>query len=904
MTSPTPIALGPRDAARVDALFDTALDLDDAGRAALIAATRAEDAALGDALSLLLAATGQSSPLDLPLLDRVDPPALPKSGDDGNARFGPWRALAHAGRGGMAEVFLAERADGAYQSRAALKLLDSADPRSVVRFERERALLAALDHPRIARLLDGGTTADGRLWFATAWIDGADLDVWLAAERPSLAARLALFDDIAEAVAHAHRQLVIHRDLKPGNVRVSREGRAVLLDFGIAQITAPEHDAAAHPATRTAMTPEYAAPEQITAGAVGTWTDVHGLGVLLYEMLSGRHPFPAAGDSLAAAVQSIVHDTPPPPSRVAAASLPYPTRALVGDLDAIVLACLAKAPVRRYPSVDALRDDLARHRRLLPVVARRGARLYRARRFMRRNWLPAGLGAALVAASVAGVAAVIATSREVAAERDAATLEVRRQEALREHLMLVFREGAGQGGVSAQQLLDASAAQLDTLYGSDPALRRSVLLAMGELYFVLGDYPASRSMLERFLDAADASTPLDDRVLAEIQLTQVLLRAGEITEARAMLAAAAARHRVDPARPRDLDAQLVAAQSAEARARGNLAAGLALQREAVRLTRIAIDRSPQRVAIAESNLGMALLQANRLEPAKVHLAASLDAFADAGYARSVHAITTLGNLANVETLLGDLDQAERHYREASTLALTATAESASMAALKQNHARLMLLRGRLDEAHALALRAEALATRFVGADSLDVAGIRTTRAEITLARGDYADAKTLIDSAAAGFAARLPPAHPLNARARLVGASIELAEAPDGGLGELVAAVDALASAPPLLARHMVRGSVMLAGQLLRRGDADAARRALERAAAHPVHAELPAFERAELVLWRAATTPAAARDAVAIARNRARLADALGASHPRVTVIDAALDAPLAAAVTPQRSR
>jgi non-specific serine/threonine protein kinase/serine/threonine-protein kinase len=881
--------LDPARAARVDAWLDEALDLDAAERSALLARARAEDPVAAAALERLIAALGAPNSLDRPALARIDggtAEAADRSLRPG-MRIGAWRIEGLAGRGGMASVHRAARADGAYAQRAAVKVVDSADPDLVARFEAERALLAALDHPHIARLLDGGTLPDGRLWFAMAWVDGLDLDAHLATARPTLDARLALFRQIAGAVAHAHRQLVVHRDLKPRNVRVTPEGRAILLDFGIARLVGAD---AADARTRPLMTPEYAAPEQLTGGPIGTWTDLHGLGLVLYEMLAGRHPFPEARDSLAAAVQAIVGREAEPPSVAArGADLPYPARALAGDLDAIVARCLAKDAPRRYPSVDALLDDLERHRRLLPVAARAGARRYRVGRWLRRNWLPASLGAGVIASLASGLVGFAIQAERLAAERDAARLEVRRQEALREHLMLAFREGAAQGGgATAKELLDASAAQLDELYGDDPDLRRQVLLAMGELYFTLGDYPAARAMVERFLAASGAGTPVDDRVLGHVQHAQVLLRVGEREAARAAIEEAGALRGATPERPRDLDAQLLAARSQLARADGEIERGLELQRAAVEATRRAVDRSPHRVGIAESNLGMAELQANRLDDARRTFERALATFEAAGYGRSVHAITTLGNLANAENLLGRLAEADGHYRLAIAQASVAMAESAAMAALEQNHARLLLTRNELDEAAERVARARAIAERFIGPDSLDMGGIRLTAAEIALAAGRLDLARGEITAAQSIYGARLPASHPLHARVALIAARIGWTADPTSPLDAKRNAIATLESAPPLLARQAVRGAVWLAEAALARGDRATAAAALERAIALPVHAELGDWERAEVRSWAALAGAESDREA-SLEADLAVLVEALGAGHPRVTAIAAA---------------
>lgn len=874
--------LSTADAQRVDALLEQAQELDAAGRAELLARTEREAPALAAALATLLAALTEAPTLEPPL-PRVD-------GDDASVallpagtRLGAWRIVAPAGQGGMASVYRAERADGPFEQTAAIKLLDRAGADWAARFAAEQALLAQLTHPGIAQLLDGGVSIDGRPWFAMRWVDGLPLDQWLTSRRWSLPRRLALFEQVAGAVAHAHARLIIHRDLKPGNVLVDAGGQAVLLDFGIARLL----DAGgASEATRALLTPAWAAPEQLAGGELTTAVDVHGLGLLLYLLLSGRHPWPEALDSLGGAAAAIGQRDPPPLARAARPDLPYPARALSGDLDAIVQRALAKDPARRYASVEALREDLARYRARQPVRARRGALGYALLRWSQRHWLPASL-AVLSALSLVGATLYSAAqARIAAAERDAARLEARRQEALREHLQLAFREGAALGsGATARQLLDASAARLDLLYGDDPAVRRSVLLSLGELYFVLGDYAAARAMLTRFLtDPGDAATT--ERVLAHSQLAQVLGRLGELDAAERELAAAVALRGPPPDPPRDLDVQLLAARSQLVRARGDLAAGLALQREVVRQSAAATDGSPLSLGIARSNLGLALLQADQLDAARIEFQAALLTWRHAGHERSGHAITTLGNLANVEQLLGRLAEADQHYREATALAAALTAENAALAALLGNHARLAITRHQLDDAAALLARATALAERYAGAESVDMASLALTLTDLALARGDAQAAASATAAARRLFAARLGASHPLLARVDYAEARIALARKAPDALPQLEAAIQRLAAGPPLLARQAVRAGLQLAEAALRAGDADRARAALQRVEVSPAASSLADWERAELRLWRRRLAlpvepgPGAQAD-------QTLLRETLGAGHPRLRALD-----------------
>lgn len=873
--------LDPAEARRVDALLEQAQELDAEGRTALLAQTRREAPRLADALTALLIALEEAPTLDPPLprtaVDATASEPLPAG-----TRLGVWRILAPAGRGGMASVYRAERADGPFEQLAAVKLLDRAGADWAARFAVEQALLAQLDHPGIAQLLDGGVSADGQPWFAMRWVDGQPLDQWLSQRRWSLGRRLALFEQIASAVAHAHARLIIHRDLKPGNVRVDSGGHAVLLDFGIARLL----DASgASEATRALLTPAWAAPEQLAGGTLTTAVDVHGLGLLLYLLLSGRHPWPEALDSLAGAAAAIGQRDPPPLARAARPDLPYPARALAGDLDAIVQRALAKDPTRRYASVEALREDLARYRQRQPVLARRGALGYRLLRWTQRHWLPASL-AALTALSLLGATLYSGQqARIAAAERDAARLEAHRQEALREHLMLAFREGAALGsGATARQLLDASAARLDLLYGEDPALRRAVLLSLGELYFVLGDYPAARSMLGRFL-AEPGEAEVGDRVLAHAQLAQVLGRLGELDAAEAELAAATVLRGPPPEPARDLDVQLLAARSQLLRARGDALGGLALQREVVRQTAAAPDGSPLSLGIARSNLGMALLQADQPEAAQVEFEAALLTWRHAGHDRSGHAITTLGNLANVEQLLGRLAAADRHYHEAIALAESLTVENAALSALLGNHARLLMTRHALEAAGPRLERARALAERYSGPDSIDVASLALIEADLALARTDPAAAASATSRARRLFEARLGTAHPLLARVELAEARITLLRRPTAGLPALERAIRRLAEGPPLLRRQALRAELLLADAAWAHGDRPRALAALERMASNPAAPTLADWERAELRRWRA-RIGLPVEPGPGDAADLALLQEVLGAAHPRVQAL------------------
>ena len=384
-------------------LFAAALDQPHERREAFLDEACGGDVALrADVASLLRALPAARRLFDgaphLPAdaADGADPAADPALG----LAVGPWRLVRRLAVGGMGAVYLGERVDTAFRKQVAIKLirpwLDTAD--IVERFRRERQVLADLEHPHIARLLDGGTTADGLPYLVMEYVDGAPIDRHADQASLTVAERLRLFLTVCTAVQYAHRNLVIHRDLKPSNILVDREGQVKLLDFGIAKVLGGEAGDAADPewTLPAAMTPRYASPEQMRGERVTTATDVYSLGVLLYELLAGAPPYDVPTRLTATAAQVICEAEPTRPSRAAALaavgtaasrgqSPPRLAQALAGDLDTIVLKALRKEPERRYASVDELAADIGRHLDGLPVLAAPDRLGYRAGKFLRRH---------------------------------------------------------------------------------------------------------------------------------------------------------------------------------------------------------------------------------------------------------------------------------------------------------------------------------------------------------------------------------------------------------------------------------------------------------------------------------------------------------------------------------------
>ena len=411
-------------------------------------------------------------------------------------RIGPYRLVREVGRGGMSRVYLAERADGQFEQRVAVKVLRPGldSDLDLERFRAERRILASLNHPNIARLFDGGLSDDGLPYLVMEYIEGEPLDRYCTSHTLTTVQRLDLFLSVVDATQYAHRNLVVHRDLKPSNILVTADGVVKLLDFGLAKLLGPVYPAASPPTTRTGhrwMTPEYAAPEQIRGESVTTLTDVYQLGAVLYELVSGRLPFGTRATSVHDLETAVLERDPPPLGGE-----------LRGDVDAIVAKAMRKPPEARYTSAQELGDDIRRHLAGYPVRARRQTAGYLARRFVRRH--RAVLAAATVMfALVATYVVTVTTDRaRIARALTEATAGTRKAEQTTDFMLGLFE--AAEGGraltdtVTARELLSRGTAQAREL-SAQPELQAQMLDVIGRLHTQLGDYDQARPVLEEAL---------------------------------------------------------------------------------------------------------------------------------------------------------------------------------------------------------------------------------------------------------------------------------------------------------------------------------------------------------------------------------------------------------------------
>lgn len=493
---------GTPDWDRVREVFHGAVEQEGAERLQYLSVACAGDAALrSEVESLLTHTTGGL------LGEPAESPAEP--GLTGTA-FGDYRILKPLGQGGMGTVYLAERVGAGFTQRVALKLLRrelfhslGGTPALDHRFARERQILARLEHPGIARLIDGGYGPGGQPYLAMEYVEGDSLTDFARKQELDIESRVRLFIAVAEAVHYAHQRLVIHRDLKPGNILIQASGDPKLLDFGVATLAASEDQDGSEDTTTRAgfwFTPGYASPEQVRGGRVTTLSDIYSLGVLLYELLAGRRPYDLVELSPRAIEEVVCGRVPErPSSRV---DNPQLARRLRGDLDTIVLKALAKEPERRYRSAQGLAEDLRRHLEHEPVKARPDTLAYRMRTFARRN-RAAVTGAAL--ALLALTAGLITTSwqaRKAAAARLRAETALARSQEVTDFLVGLFQESdpnvSAVNAAFAAALLERGKARVDELR-DQPAVQARLLDALGQLFLNMGRYAEAREAIERGL---------------------------------------------------------------------------------------------------------------------------------------------------------------------------------------------------------------------------------------------------------------------------------------------------------------------------------------------------------------------------------------------------------------------
>lgn len=780
-TDPDPTATGPlADERRALAIVDRLLELDPAERDARVVTECDGDPTLcATVLSLLdqpeddaLFVTGGAHPGFAGPRDEPACPAQPVPGE----RLGPYRIVRELGRGGMGVVYLGERADGLFEQEVAIKLLPpGGDDDLARRLENERSLLAALAHPGIARLFDGGVTPGGRPYLVMERIEGRPIDRFCEEEELGLEARLRIFLQVCDAVEAAHRRLIVHRDIKPGNVLVTDDATPKLLDFGIAKILGGE--APGRPETQV-MTLTHASPEQLRGEPLGVASDVHQLGTLLFELLTGQRPHEGDERSVVSQVQAICHEDPPAPSRVVEARERLDAATgnqdrgtaftIPRDLDLVTLKALARHPETRYATARELRNDVDRFLRGRAVEARPHTWGYLAQRFLSRH---AVASAAVFAGVVVLTTTGMVSHHRLAAERDVA--EARRLEALAARdlaeevsqflvdLFAVAVPGRTRGEtVTARELLDRGATRLEADLAGEPAVQAQMGSTMGFVYSRLGLYPEAEELLETALERQVGTLPPSDpRLLrTRIYLAELRLQTGEASaaeeQARTALRLLGTDEGLEGSRIRATAAlgEAVRQQGRTDEARAILARVLEMRRRA---------EGPEAPATAPDlvNLANASGDAGDYASAEVYgrrALAILDGDPDPHPASLFEALNTVGTATSA---LGRPAEAESFFTRGLALAERIyAADHPRLSTARGNLAISLAELGRTAEAEVL--HREILASFEGRPEHRDRALVLVNLGNLHLARDDFAGARRLYSEAAEAQTALLGADHP------------------------------------------------------------------------------------------------------------------------------------------------
>lgn len=610
-------------------------------------------------------------------------------------RVGPYRIDRVIGQGGMGRVYLASRCDGAYQGEVAIKTVRAGfqGQDALPRFRNERQILARLDHPHIAKLLDGGQTEDGIHYIVMEYVDGEPIDHYCDRHRLAVRERLELFRGVCDAVFQAHRSLVVHRDLKPSNILVTRDGSPKLLDFGIAKWLDPGPEAITVTAgSARPMTPGYAAPEQIRGEPITTATDVYALGVVLYELVTGVRPFRPAKHSKIPALNQlagmICEQAPEKPSSVIfTAGDPTPEtlsevrdgdptklrRRLTGDVDTLILKAMSKEPERRYASAERLSDDIRRHLNELPIRARPETAAYRFAKFVRRSPLLAATGA-LVAWLAVGL---VLLTVEVSRQRDRAEAQAARAGEVMAFTLDLFKgtdpaENRG-AETTLREFLDLAAAKIPDRLRDRPEVRATILDMIGSMYLRLGEYTSSRPLLEEALSIRRDRSDTDS---------------GDLADSMDVMA--------------DTFYSLDRFDDAEE-----------LYREAVALRREVAD--PELLALSLNNFGLFLADRGKLDEAEASIQESLGLMRASRPEDDPELATVKSSLASLLHRQGKLEQATELLEQVLSTNLRVLGEDQPDLSIdRHNLGQLLLESGRFTDAEPLLERAAHDAQRLLG----------------------------------------------------------------------------------------------------------------------------------------------------------------------------------------------
>ena len=745
------MSISPADrTARVDSVFDAAVDLPLSAQVAFVESACSDDLDLCAEVLELLRVYNSDGVLDSPAA-RIASSILESAtalGGPVPERIGAFRVMHEIGRGGMGRVFLGERVDGQFEQRVAIKLIQQAAPGVLRRFIEERRLLARLAHPGISRLFDGGITPGGLPYFVMELVEGEPIDQYCESHQLPLDRRLELVARVCDAVTYAHQHLIIHRDLKPSNILVTADGQVKLLDFGIAKLLAADPGDDAPRTELQAMTPEFAAPEQVLGRPISTATDVYSLGVLLYVLLTGERPYDVRGKTPAEVERIVCDHVPPKPSSKAPAAL---QRRIRGDLDLIVMTALQKDVERRYQSPAALAQDLQRFLEGRAIAARADSAPYRVAKFVNRH----RVGVAIASFLALGLAGAASRERVL---RHRAEVEARKAWEVERFLVRVFdmadpngwKEPDG-GRVTARELLDRGATRIDSMLSGQPEVQAELRSVLGRVYTGLGIYDKAASLLERSLAQRKALRgPVDTSVVATMDLLgTTLTKLDKLDDAELLL-----RQALDERRRLLGNGHAETATTAE-----NLATLLEeqtklddaepLYRETLAIRRSVFGDSSVEVSHALNNLGLLLhRKAAYAEAESLHRRGLDIKLARLGEGHA-HTARSMQNLAMTLQTRGQYEEALSYHRRALAAKRKALGDAHPSVTISMNNLANLLANqlGRLDEADSLARQALALDRQLFGDKHSFVAASLQNVGVIHRLKGEFAEAENALHQA-------------------------------------------------------------------------------------------------------------------------------------------------------------
>jgi tetratricopeptide (TPR) repeat protein/tRNA A-37 threonylcarbamoyl transferase component Bud32 len=719
----------PERAQRVAEIVETALEHDAADWSSFLDESCGGDSSLRKDVESLLAYQKEAT-------DFIETPAYQNHADSlaeesGELKpgevLGNYKILSLLGEGGMGEVYLAEDLD--LNRQVAIKLVKAGLGRAglIRHFRREERILAALTHPNIGRLYGGAVTQDGLPYFVMEYVEGERLDSYCAGQGLTIPQRLQLFRKICGAVSYAHQHLVIHRDLKPSNIRVTPEGEPKLLDFGIAKLLDDETTLAEQTMTLTSvMTPEYASPEQIRGESMTTASDVYSLGVVLYELLTGKKPYRIKSRRFEEISRAVADQEPTRPSTAAASggnsnSRFRNSKLLKGDLDNVVLMALRKEPARRYSSAGQFSEDIRRHLEGLPVIARRDTVGYRTSKFVARHRLAVAATVLVAAAILGSLLIALWEARQARAQRDVA----QRINTFLQDMLGAAAPDAKGVDVKVVDLLGDASTRARTELASRPQVMADVLMTLGKTYISLGLYKPAEANLRAALDASlKANGELNSTTASTM---------GWLGLALANL--------------------------------GNIGEGEQVSRKAVELQRKLHPKGHEDLGVALYALGMNLVYKKEPKAAQPYLAEASDLIKKHLGEANGYYVTSLVMLAMAHERAGEVDAAEPLYRQAIDVGSRVESRYRIYLAQAQSLFGILLInKAAYSEAETLLQKSEITYSEVLGGDgNYSVAVVKANLGWIYFLKGDYAKAEEKDKKAIDLLRKYMGPEHPLTA---------------------------------------------------------------------------------------------------------------------------------------------